>query len=68
MHFSARQAEWLEKKTAELEELMPMTDIEFEDMASWLFCTPVFGKAPKAAALSQIELAARTLMASPFMP
>eukprot|EP00439_Symbiodinium_sp_Y106_P066164 s3161_g10.t1 len=27
-------AEWLEKKTAELEELMPMTDIEFEDMVS----------------------------------
>ncbi|CAE7654581.1 RPS1 [Symbiodinium sp. CCMP2592] len=28
------KAEWLEKKTAELEELMPMTDIEFEDMVS----------------------------------
>mmetsp|Transcript_59862 Transcript_59862/g.107511 ORF Transcript_59862/g.107511 Transcript_59862/m.107511 type:complete len:485 (-) Transcript_59862:60-1514(-) len=29
-----QKAEWLEKKTAELDELMPMSDIEFEDMVS----------------------------------
>lgn len=29
-----QKAEWLTTKTAELEELMPMTDIEFEDMVS----------------------------------